>query len=269
METKSTLKRFDRCVGDIGNYNGYLTCQKSGDVPAGSYTNTCINPSVDGTTLTAICRNKRGHTHPTVLKNIDECRGDINNNDGTLACDRAGHVPPGSYTKTCIDIALSGQTLTAKCRDKVDYWIEAQLAEIDLCQGDITNIDGNLSCNKRGTVPAGSYQQSCTNPRLIGTTLTAMCALTTGRVNNATLEEVDRCIGDISNADGYLTCMKSGEVPRGSYLDSCYQASVSGTSLTAVCRGPGGREVRSTLRNIDRCVGDISNSRGVLTCPKN
>jgi hypothetical protein len=55
-------------------------------------------------------------------------------------------------------------------------------------------------------------------------------------------------------------------MPQGSYLGSCSGARVEGDTLVARCRAVNGREQRSALAGVHRCVGDISNSNGSLQC---
>ena len=55
-------------------------------------------------------------------------------------------------------------------------------------------------------------------------------------------------------------------VPRGSYLRSCTDVRVEGDTLVARCRRADGREERTALRDVGRCVGDIGNNNGNLQC---
>jgi hypothetical protein len=55
-------------------------------------------------------------------------------------------------------------------------------------------------------------------------------------------------------------------IPQGSYLDTCSGARVDGASLIATCHRPDGIEQHSSLINYNRCVGDIANDNGTLTC---
>jgi len=41
---------------------------------------------------------------------------------------------------------------------------------------------------------------------------------------------------------------------------------VEDRTLTAVCRIAGGREQSTSLTDVNRCVGDIANDDGALTC---
>jgi hypothetical protein len=55
-------------------------------------------------------------------------------------------------------------------------------------------------------------------------------------------------------------------LPQGSYLRSCAGATLQGDTLVATCRRPDGREQRSSLADVRRCVGDIGNQSGNLQC---
>src|SRR6266853_1193512 len=55
-------------------------------------------------------------------------------------------------------------------------------------------------------------------------------------------------------------------LPQGSYLRSCAGATLQGDTLVATCRRPDGREQRSSLADVRRCVGDIGNQNGNLQC---
>ena len=54
--------------------------------------------------------------------------------------------------------------------------------------------------------------------------------------------------------------------PAGSYRGSCTDVRVEDRTLTAVSRIADGREQRTTLTDLNRCVGDIGNDNGMLTC---
>ena len=54
--------------------------------------------------------------------------------------------------------------------------------------------------------------------------------------------------------------------PQGSYRSSCTDARVEDRTLTAVCRIADGREQGTSLTDVNRCVGDIGNDNGALTC---
>jgi CVNH domain len=55
-------------------------------------------------------------------------------------------------------------------------------------------------------------------------------------------------------------------IPQGSYRTSCTDIRVEDRTLIAVCRIADGREQRTSLTDVDRCVGDIGNDNGALKC---
>jgi hypothetical protein len=55
-------------------------------------------------------------------------------------------------------------------------------------------------------------------------------------------------------------------LPQGSYLHSCMGAAIRGDTLVATCRRADGREQRTSLPDVRRCVGDIGNNNGNLQC---
>jgi CVNH domain-containing protein len=55
-------------------------------------------------------------------------------------------------------------------------------------------------------LPPGSYQQSCRDFRMNGSTLTAVCRRAHGRGEQATALNVAHCVGDIGNNNGQLLC---------------------------------------------------------------
>jgi hypothetical protein len=63
--------------------------------------------------------------------------------------------------------------------------------------------------------PPGSYLRSCTDVRMRGDALVAMCRQPGGRMRRTVLQDVRRCIGDIGNQDGTLVCNQgAGPGPR-------------------------------------------------------
>jgi hypothetical protein len=63
-------------------------------------------------------------------------------------------------------------------------------------------------------LPPGSYQQSCRDFRMRGSTLTALCRRALGRGEQMTALNVAHCVGDIGNNNGQLQC--SGGQPAAS-----------------------------------------------------
>ena len=65
---------------------------------------------------------------------------------------------------------------------------------------------------------------------------------------------------------GWSATAEAQGLPQGSYLRSCNGARIEGDTLVARCRTADGREQRSSLAAINRCVGDIGNNNGMLQC---
>jgi hypothetical protein len=55
--------------------------------------------------------------------------------------------PPGSYLRSCTQVATRGDTLTADCRRTDGSWGRTALRDVGRCVGDIGNMDGQLTCN--------------------------------------------------------------------------------------------------------------------------
>jgi len=134
-------------------------------------------------------------------------------------------LPRGSYQRTCPEASVYRGRLTAVCRDRDGQYRQSALADVDRCVGDIANVDGRLRCSYgpgrpqpggpgwgqpggpgRPSLPGGSYQQSCGDIGLNGDTLVATCRTMKGRMQRTSLANVDRCVGDIGNNNGRLTC---------------------------------------------------------------
>lgn len=129
----------------------------------------------------------------------------------------AQQAPRGSYLRTCPEASVYRGRLTAVCRRRDGSFQQSSLGDVGRCVGDIANVDGRLRCNygpggpmpgpgRPQPVPGGSYQQSCSNIGLNGSTLVATCKTMKGRMQRTSLANVDRCVGDIGNNNGRLNC---------------------------------------------------------------
>ena len=110
--------------------------------------------------------------------------------------------------------------LSAECTAGNGAWIASTIDPNGCRNGDIANMNGRLTCvagnngnyyggNTYGGLPAGSYQQSCTNTTVRGRTLTATCSAANGARITSSLD-VSRCRpgSDVSNIDGRLECLQ-------------------------------------------------------------
>ena len=143
------LSHYQGC-SDIANNNGQLECagqsQPVPGQPTGSYTETCRNIHMKGTTLHADCKSLDGRVLPTSLKDAGSCAEGVANINGILNCASSGVLPPGSYIATCKDVKLQGSMLSATCNDGKDHWRDTFLRDANRCNGDIANQNGTLRC---------------------------------------------------------------------------------------------------------------------------
>ena len=56
------------------------------------------------------------------------------------------------------------------------------------------------------------------------------------------------------------------QAPGGSYLETCANVRGWGDRLVADCRRMDGSWARTALRDVNSCIGDISNQNGDLAC---
>lgn len=155
-------------------------------------------------------------------------------------------------------------------------------------------------------IPGGSYQQSCTNVRVRGDRLSAVCNGSQGSSTRSSIS-LSQCQGsDIANVNGQLSCSGTGSygngnygkrshrrhrndrgnngygnggrdngygnqrygttATNGSYLQSCSNVQTRGGMITATCPSANGTQITSTI-NATRCAGgDIANVNGRLQC---
>jgi len=108
--------------------------------------------------------------------------------------------------------------------------------------------------------PAGSYQKTCSNISVSGTTLNATCKTFNQQNMKTSLPYYASCVGDIGNINGTLACAG----PNGSYALTCTDATVKGNTLTANCRKKNQQVVPAGLPGFQGFQGNISNCDGKL-----
>jgi len=187
---------------------------------------------------------------------------------GFMAAQEAN--PAGTYQQTCSDISVSRGTLYAKCQDTKGKSHSAKLSHYEKCS-DIANKDGKLECaggsqSAAPSQPAGSYTESCKNIQMKGTTLHAVCKSLDGRELPTTLKDADRCAEGVANINGILNCEASGVLPPGSYIATCKDVKLQGSMLSATCNDGKDRWRGTSLRDANKCNGDIANQNGTLRC---
>jgi hypothetical protein len=200
---------------------------------------------------------------------------------------QADYAPPGSYQRTCSDIAVTWNTLSASCRTRWGNWNYTTLRNYRDCDGDIANRDGRLECvgdtndddqnddDYGGWLPMGSYRSSCRNITIENGTLIAECRDNYGRWRYTELAGYRSC-RDIANSNGMLRCRRDyddgdedgyddGRLPGGSWRATCRNGRVYGNVLYATCRDRYGNWQASTL-DLRYCRYNVSNENGRLVC---
>jgi CVNH domain-containing protein len=129
--------------------------------------------------------------------------------------------------------------------------------------------------------PSGSYQQSCRNVGVDGSTLYASCRNGNGEWQSARLPDFQRCAGEIGNDNGTLRCdmrvnndrparegNRQNGVPTGNYAQTCRDIRTNGNALEATCEQRNGEWTRTALQDFNQCTSSIENIDGRLECTK-
>ena len=130
----------------------------NGQIPPGSYQQSCRGANMNGNMLSAQCT---GPTGAPIYSTIDTngCRGrDIANDQGYLRCGSTGGpqpprpdpIPSGSYQQSCRGANMNGNMLSAQCTGPTGAPIYSTI-DTNGCRGrDIANDQGYLRCGSTG-----------------------------------------------------------------------------------------------------------------------
>lgn len=177
------------------------------NVPSGSYQQSCNNLRMNGSTLSASCTAANGQRVYSSL-NVNGCRGDIANNNGHLTCNgNYGYNGNNGY---------NGNGYNRGDNDNDNDNDNGNNGHHHHHHYNNGNGNGNGYGYGNGRyngnsgygygLPGGSYQQSCNNARMNGSTLYASCTAANGQWINSSIN-VNNCRGtDIANRNGYLRC---------------------------------------------------------------
>jgi hypothetical protein len=168
-------------------------------------------------------------------------------------------IPSGSYQQTCKDIAARGSTLHATCENTSRGWQSTELRDFQRCSGEIQNINGSLQCSASGN---RGYDQGHDGDR--GRDADRDRDGDRGRDADRG-RDGDRGQDGDRDRDGDRAYDRG---PRGSYIQSCQNVSTNGNTLQASCQKKNGKWRQASLRNYNRCSGDIFNNNGKLQCTR-
>lgn len=174
----------------------------------------------------------------------------------------AGVLPFGSYTKSCRDCHLVGNSLVCNCPDYHNHIIHTVLQNVYPCQY-VRNDDGHLRC-----LPRGPYLHSCQECELVhGHRLFCYCRDLIGHLED-TVQYVPFSCQRLYNYDGNLMCHNYWArypLPAGPYLHSCYNCIFNGHSLNCLCEKHDHRWHYTVLYHPLKCHL-IDNHDGRLIC---
>jgi hypothetical protein len=95
---RNTSLDYQGCQGQVINDNGDLRCGQGGyrgggqygygGLPPGSYRRSCQNMRMEGNNLIGYCLKNDGGWRNTSLKNVNQCKTQIVNEDGNLRCEK-------------------------------------------------------------------------------------------------------------------------------------------------------------------------------------
>jgi CVNH domain len=177
------------------------------------------------------------------------------------------NLPTGPYQQTCSDISVKNGALHAKCKDEKGKSHSTKLSHYEKCSSEIVNKNGSLEClSSASSLPPGPYTESCKDVRMKGGTLHAVCRSIDGREMPVSLKDANRCSSGVTNMNGILSCVINDVIPPGSYMATCKDIRLQGTTLLASCNDGKDRWTRTQLREAQKCSGDISNYQGQLRC---
>ncbi|SRR5579884_3770801 len=179
-------------------------------------------------------------------------------------------TPVGPYQQSCNEVSVKKGSLYAKCQDEKGKYHSTRLSDYARCSSDNTNKNGNLECahegNAASNLPIGSYNETCKDIRMKGTTLHAVCKSNDGRELPTSLREANRCMDGVVNLNGILTCQVNDVLPPGSYISTCKDIRMKGTTLYASCNNGKDQWLNAEMHQANQCTGDIANQNGALRC---
>lgn len=184
----------------------------------------------------------------------------INGPDGTWACndDASGLNPQVRF-----DNPASGQ---------YDIWVGEWQGQYPAAWLSITEQPASTTTTGAAPLgdPPGSYLESCMNLYVEGDwMLTADCADFGGVYRTTSIEWPYDCAGGLDNINGELRCadreVGNPDLPTGSYIYTCRDASIAGDVLTADCEDSRGRYIGFTQLSGPFYPGvDVANCNGYL-----
>jgi hypothetical protein len=187
----------------------------------------------------------------------------------------AAALPPGSYLSSCRNIQQSGTIVNAQCTNAAGKYISTSINMRQCPGGPVGNNNGTLFCEAGGSgwkVPAGSWQTTCRNGRMVGSVFHAECTNWAGQIYRLSSLNIANCPSRlVGNNNGILFCEGGGggpvgNLPGGSWRSSCRDGRMVGYQVYASCTDDRSN-YRSTEYNMHNCPGwALGNRNGILFC---
>jgi CVNH domain len=172
----------------------------------------------------------------------------------------SAQMPRGSYVQTCRDVRFDGATLSAVCLTAGGQSVATRLA-VGACRGDISNLNGQLSCPGGGGQPYGGRppQYGGPPPQYDGGPPRSPYGYPPPRPGYGETAPPYGGGRDYGGGREY-----GGRLPGGSWRASCGNAVMQGPILFADCQRIDGRVVQA--RGDLRACARFGNANGRLTC---
>ena len=167
---------------------------------------------------------------------------------------------------------MKGGTLYAQCQRMNGGWRDSSIDPRQCGNRGVSNDNGNLVCEGGGggTMPGGSWQQTCRNANMKGGTLYAQCQRMNGGWRDSSIDPRQCGNGAVVNNDGNLVCEGGGgggyKLPGGSWQQSCRDSKANGGVLTATCQRANGSWQPAWINYRGCPSGRVGNADGKLVC---
>ncbi len=159
------------CESGNGQYNndpynngGYNNGRYGNAMPGGSWRNSCRNARVGNGVLYADCQTGHGYNRTQIT--LSQCRSRaLLNRGGNLQCANpnqnrgydqyrgpasysSAQLPGGSWSSSCRNAEMQGQTLVASCQNNNGVYRNASINVTQCAQNLVANRNGQLVCEE-------------------------------------------------------------------------------------------------------------------------
>jgi hypothetical protein len=258
----------------VGNNDGNLVCEAGGggNLPGGSWRQSCRNGNMNHNVLHAQCQRVNGNWRNSTIDPRSCGNRGVGNNDGNLVCEGSGGIlPNGSWQQSCRNGNMNYNMLYAQCQRVNGSYRVSSIDPRSCGNRGVGNNDGNLVCEGGGggNLPSGSWRQSCRNGNMYYSTLNAQCQRVNGSWRDSSIDTRSCGNRGVGNNDGNLVCeggAGGGNLPGGSWRQSCRNGSMNYNTLSAQCQRVNGSWRNSSINTRSCGNRGVGNNDGNLVC---